>query len=179
MHNHSSSSPICTDSILQHIHVPVPHTLNCFYQSLPLNPPLSHCTELEGGAYTCIPKGILATYSQLSQYFKEQKDGIWFIRYPLALPHSLNLLHAICEGSDPQKQMDVVFPLFSFKVKLWKIVPQYRINSKAFPFEEFIFKKHCCQLVPKMSIKEEWRGKCNSTAERIRFHVHRKFKANN
>lgn len=158
MHNHSSSSPICTDSILQHIHVPVPHTLNCFYQSLPLNPPLSHCTELEGGAYTCIPKGILATYSQLSQYFKEQKDGIWFIRYPLALPHSLNLLHVICEGSDPQKQMDVVFPLFSFKVKLWKIVPQYRINSKAFPFEEFIFKKHCCQLVPKMSIKEEWRG---------------------
>lgn len=59
--------------------------------------------------------------------------------------------------------MDVVFPLFSFKVKMWKTVPQYRINSKAFPFEEFIFKKHCCQLVSKMSIKEEWRGG-NTTA---------------
>lgn len=105
-----------------------------------------------------IPNGFLATYSQLSKYFKEQKDGIWFMRFPLALPHSLNFFLVICEGSDPQDQMDVVFPLFSFKVKLQKTVPQYRINSKAFPFEEFVFKKHCCQLVPKMSIKEEWGG---------------------
>lgn len=150
--------PFVQRAFCQHINVPAPHTPSCFGQSLSLNPPLGHCTELEGGAHTCILKGILSTYSQLSQYFKEQKDGIWFMRFPLALPRSLNLLHVICEGSDPQDQMDVAFPLFSFKVKLWKTVRQYRINSKAVPLEAFIFKKHCCQLVPKMS-KEEWRGK--------------------
>lgn len=77
------------------------------------------------------------------------------MRFPLAVPHSLNLLHASQEGSDPQDQMDASFPLFSFKVRLWNTVPQQRINSEAAPIEEFIFKNHCCQLVPKMSIREE------------------------
>lgn len=134
VYNHSSSSPICTEEHFASTYTylcPI-HSIALVSRCLPVHP--SHCTELKGGVHTCIPKGILATYSHLSQYVEEQKDGIWFMRFPLALPHSLNLLHVICEGSDPQDQMDVVFTLFSFEVKLWKTVPQYRINSKAFPF---------------------------------------------
>lgn len=75
-----------------------------------------------------------------------------FMRSPLAVPCCLNLCSS---QSDPQDEMDVIFPLFSFKSRLWKMVPQQRINSEAVPVEEFSFKNHCCKLVPKRSIKEE------------------------
>lgn len=159
---HSSSSSICMGAFCQQIRIPALCTPNCPWPvTIPQSAPewLHRAPLLEEDVHSCTPKGIWAIYSQLNQCFKEQKDGKWFMRFPLVVPHSLNLLHASQEGSDPQDQMDASFPLFSFKVRLWNMVPQQRINSEAVPFEEFIFKNHCCQLVPKMSIREEWKSR--------------------
>lgn len=169
---HSSISPICMGAFCQQVCIPVPCTTNCPWPvTVPQSTPelLHGAPSPEGDAHSCIPKGILATYSQLKQCFKEQKDGMWFMKFPPAVPHPLKLLHASCEGSDPQDQMDTIFPSFSFKAGLWKTVPQQRINSAAVPFEYFIFKNHCCQLVPKMSIKEEWKGKIRQHCWKCRF----------
>lgn len=39
------------------------------------------------------------------------------MRFPLAVPHSLNLLRASREVSDPQDQMDAIFPSFFLQIQ--------------------------------------------------------------
>lgn len=71
---HSSSSSICTRTFCQQMCIPDCPWQVVISKSTPES--LYGAPVLEGGAHSCIPKGILRTYYQLNHYFKDQKDGV-------------------------------------------------------------------------------------------------------